>query len=463
MNLSLLQPDSFIGREIAGYKITDFIDSGAASLVFRGRRADGVLAPEGSARPFPSPLPAVAAIKLLVPSIGTTGEDLADFQRRFAREAAVLGQLTHPHILSALAAGQDPSAGYCYIVLPYMPGGSLAAALARRGPLPLAEVAALLPPLAAALDFAHAHGVIHRDVKPANILLDAHGAPYLGDFGIVRLLSDSISATQRTTIGRVLGSPAYMAPEQFSDTSRVGPLADLYSLGMVVYQLVTGHLAFETTNWPALIYQQLSAAPDSPRQRRPELPEAAAAAILWALEKEPERRFASASAFAQAFTLGLRDEWSDQLAGYTATRNPEETIPAPIAPAVAPVVFGAADSAMAPTSPDEPTVIDQPDEHHTDEPKRGLRWDEARGAVAAIALLLLVLSCLAGIVRLGVIGSAQVPQPRVSSSTPTSAQHPSSITLQTASNTHEDNGPPSHKNHEPQRPSQHHPHHHSDH
>ncbi len=461
MPFGFTQPDSLIGREIAGYELTHFIDAGAAGAVFQGKRAAPAPAPVDPAETLPAPGPDIVAIKLLAPPLGESGERLADFQRRFAREAAVLGQLTHPHILSALAAGQDPSAGYCYIVLPYMPGGSLAGALARRGPLPLAEVAALLPPLAAALDFAHAHGVIHRDVKPANILLDAHGAPYLGDFGIVRLLSET--GALQTTTGRMLGSPAYMAPEQFSDTSRVGPLADLYSLGMVVYQLVTGHLAFETTNWPALIYQQLSATPDSPRQRRPELPEAAAAAILRALEKEPERRFASASAFAQAFTLGLRDEWSDQLAGYTATRNPEETIPAPIAPAVAPVVFGAADSAMAPTSPDEPTVIDQPDEHHTDEPKRGLRWDEARGAVAAIALLLLMLSCLAGIVRLGVIGSAQVPQPRVSSSTPTSAQHPSSITLQTASNTHEDNGPPSHKNHEPQRPSHHHPHHHSDH
>ncbi len=334
MSISLHHPDSLIGRVIAGYELTDFIDSGASSLVFRGKRVLGAPAPAKEMGALPVTVPDVAAIKLLAPSLGATEEEAADFQRRFEREASVLKQFAHPHILAVIDSGKDADTGYFYMVLPYMEGGSLASALARRGPLPLPEVAAILAQIANALDFAHRHGVIHRDVKPGNILLDAQDAPYLGDFGILRLLANN--TTQRTTIGRVMGSPAYMAPEQFSDPSRVGPLSDIYSLGMVVYQMVTGHVAFQTTSWPALIHRQLNEAPASPRSVRHDLPEPAGAAILHALEKNPTDRFPTAAAFAQAFALGAQGRWADGLMEYMAAATmPATTITMPHAPTAA--------------------------------------------------------------------------------------------------------------------------------
>jgi eukaryotic-like serine/threonine-protein kinase len=414
------QPDALIGQVIAGYELTDFIESGAASLVFRGARVAGAPALVDTDGALPLAYPAVAAIKLLAPSLGSRQEELADFQRRFAREADILKQLWHPHILSAFASGEDEDTGYFYIVLPYMQGGSLASVIERRGPLPLPEVAAILGQIADALDFAHAHGIIHRDVKPANILLDAQDQAYLGDFGIVRLLSGGMNLTQRTTIGRVMGSPAYMAPEQFSDTSRVGPLSDLYSLGMVVYQMVTGRLAFETTNWPSLIYKQLSEPPASPRSARPELPAPAAAAIMHALEKDPAHRFSTAAAFARAFARGLRGQWSDELIEYMAAATmPAATIIAPTPlPAAHPTpILGVPTTTE--TWPTTAPLAPQPGGPRWGAPQRfrprwggvtrgGVRLGRARGPLAAAAVLLLV-SCLAGILYLGANGSGESP------------------------------------------------------
>ncbi|HEU0028473.1 MAG TPA: protein kinase [Ktedonobacterales bacterium] len=446
------QSDGLIGREIAGYEITDFIDSGAASLVFRGKRATSAPALVDTSGAFPLAYPDIAAIKLLAPSLGSRHEELADFQRRFAREAELLKQLRHPHILSANDSGEDEDTGYFYIALPYMEGGSLASAIERRGPLPLSDVAAILAQIADALDYAHAHGIIHRDVKPANILLDAQGQAYLGDFGIVRLLSGGLNLTQRTTIGRVMGSPAYMAPEQFSDTSRIGPLSDLYSLGMVVYQMVTGHLAFETTSWPSLIYKQLSETPASPRSARPELPEPAAAAIMNALEKDPTRRFSTAAAFAQAFALGLQGQWTDELIAYMAAATmPAVTIAAPMAPAVAHMsptpILGVPTATQ--TWPSVAPLGRQLGGARWPVTRRGgprwaagpwnsiwrggVRQGNARGPLAAAALLLLV-SCVAGVLYLGSNGPGKAPllqsasgagsSPKVTRTLPTNTSTP---------------------------------------
>src|SRR5262249_14390438 len=156
-----------------------------------------------------------------------------------------------------------------YMVLPYMRGGTLAAHLMQRAsPFPLTEAAELLRQLADALDYAHNQGVVHRDLKPGNILLDDAGQAHIADFSIARLLSET--QTNLTTTGRVMGTPAYMAPEQFT-SSKVDPPADIYSLGMVVYQLVTGAVAFPSDSLPQVMRAQLQEPPSPPRQRRPDL------------------------------------------------------------------------------------------------------------------------------------------------------------------------------------------------
>jgi len=398
MSFGIYPPDALVGHEIAGYEITDFIDAGAAGLVFRGKRPSAGLDVVGASS---APVPDVAAIKLLAPSRPAANR-LADFQRRFQREADVLKRLTHPHILALIASGQDADAGYYYMVLPYMEGGSLASDLSTHGPRPLAEADTILAQLADALDYAHAQGVIHRDVKPANILLDADGAPRLGDFGIMRLFSDT--TTQQTTIGRVMGSPAYMAPEQFRDPGRVGPRSDVYSLGMVVYQMVTGHVAFEADTWSALIHQQLYEAPLTPQRVRSDLPEPAAMAVLKALEKDDARRFPTASGFAQAFALGLQDQWADGLMEYRASSTlTAMTIMAPAVSAAIPTGSDLTTPSAALTWPDGATAGSQP--HGL------LRDDWSRTRAMAVASTLLLLSCLAGFLYLGV-ASADQPQTR---------------------------------------------------
>lgn len=397
MSFSLYPPDALIGHEIAGYELTDFIDSGAASLVFRGKRvAEAPAVPVAAGAP-PAPAPDVAAIKLLAPSSVTPTKNLTDFQRRFQREADVLKRLTHPHILPVIASGKDADAGYFYMALPYMEHGSLASGLSAHAPQSLAAAEALLAQLAEALDYAHAQGVVHRDVKPANILLDAQGAPCLSDFGIMRLLSDT--TTQQTTMGRVMGSPAYMSPEQFADPSRVGPLSDIYSLGMVIYQMVTGHVAFEATTWSALIHQQLYEAPPTPRRVRLDLPEPAAVAILKALEKDHALRFPTAAAFAQAFALGLQGEWADGLTEYMAGSTiTAATIMAPIAPAATPVASGLTDPSADLTWANDVTVGGQP---------VGRLSGAWRGNhTMAVAAVLLLISCLAGFLYLDAASSA---------------------------------------------------------
>jgi eukaryotic-like serine/threonine-protein kinase len=297
-------PESLAGQLIGGYRLVRLIGMGATGAVFLGQRetSDGM----------PARMPERAAIKVLILPWQLTPKERDEFRLRFAREARVLQRLQHPHILAVLDSGEDSATGLSYMVLPYMAGGTLSTQLADgHGLMPLDDAAHIIAQVADALDYAHTQGLVHRDVKPANILLDEDGQAYLADFGIVRLLEQSRS--QMTSSGRIMGTPEYMAPEQLGG-SRVGPVADIYSLGVVLFQLVVGRVPFTATTLMELLRLQLEAPPPPPRLLRPELPEPAEAAILRALAKQPSDRFASASALARAFTAGLDGRWTEGLA-----------------------------------------------------------------------------------------------------------------------------------------------------
>ncbi|HEX6800148.1 MAG TPA: protein kinase [Ktedonobacterales bacterium] len=304
-------PASLVGQHLAGYELERLLGTGATGAVFLGRRLDSTPHVLERAGELPILLPEQVALKVLIPPWQFTDEQRAAFRARFTREAQTLERLHHPHILSLLASGEDRERDLTYLLLPYLSGGTLAQRLRTvPGPLAYPEVAEMLIQLAEALDYAHAQGVIHRDIKPANILRDEAGQLYLSDFGIVRLLSEA--QTHLTASGVVLGTPEYMAPEQL-DGVAVGPAADTYSLGMVLYELVTGKVAFQANTLTDLFRRQLFEVPPRPSALRTDLPAPAEAAIYRALAKQPDQRFRTAQELAQSFILGLRDQWTPGL------------------------------------------------------------------------------------------------------------------------------------------------------
>ncbi len=286
-----MNPQGPIGQVIGGYRIERMLGPGATGAVFLGQ---SVTSPQTQ-----------VAVKILVVPWNAPPEERANFQARFRHEAQALKQLNHPHILSILAFGEEQ--GMHYMVLPYMAGGTLAEYLKQRGgTLPLNEVASYLTRLASALEYAHKQNIIHRDIKPGNILLDGQGRPYLADFSIARLMD---VLTKLTMTGQAMGTPAYMSPEQ-SDGKNVGIAADIYSLGVVVYEMVTGRLPFQANSLPEFIKKHANEPPPAPRLYRPDLPAAAEAVMLQALAKPPVDRFNSAGAFAQAFASGIQGQWA---------------------------------------------------------------------------------------------------------------------------------------------------------
>ena len=311
MNAGNAGQEPVAGREIAGYRLLHALGAGGASEVYLAQRLD-------------SPA-ALVAMKILRPFTGLDAAAAAAVETRFLREAEAARRLTHPHILPVLAYGRDD--GLDYMALPFMAGGTLTArinAFTRGMPLPLA--AEYLTQIASALDYAHEHGVIHRDVKPANVLLDADGALKLADFGIARVFEGAGQSALATLSveGQLLGTPAYMAPEQL-DGPRVSRQADIYALGVTLYQMVTGALPFEADTPIALAMRRLQTEPPPPRRDRAELPAPAQAAILRALARRPEDRYATAGALARAFDAGIRGQFApDEALGAPAVVTPHD-------------------------------------------------------------------------------------------------------------------------------------------
>jgi serine/threonine protein kinase len=303
--------------------LDSFLGSGGSSWVYRAQRLPEKEAMEERtglpARMFPDD----AAVKLFN-LLGSTAEELRLNKARFLAEAQALKRLTHPNIVNVIDSGDD--SGFTYILLRYIPGGDLKSLLMRSGPLPLERADAILTQIAAALDAAHQQGIIHRDVKPGNIFLDEPGNAYLADFGIARIVATTNS--MHTAANTRLGTASFMAPEQFARPNSVDIYADIYSLGMVAFTIVCGAPAFEGQTETELMYQHLNTLPASPRDIRADLPEPAAAAILQALAKDPMKRFGSAGAFAQAFTMGLQGRYAPgvTMIGGDANDN-EQTIP----------------------------------------------------------------------------------------------------------------------------------------
>ena len=258
------------------------------------------------------------------------------------REAGTLGRFNHPNILNVI--DYDISQERAYIVTSLAEGGSLGSKI-RPDPtqqptrLPLTEVAGYLDQIADALDEAHSRGLIHRDIKPLNILLDRRGRPLLADFGLAAALSGSQSSVMVTT--NASGTPLYMAPEQWN--GQAGKASDIYALGVVVYQLITGQPPFQG-NQAALAYQHMAAPVPTLRERAPDLvyPPALDGILARVMAKSPAERPRSASEFARQFRAALQADQNPLSPPWAATRpafDPTQlpTLPLTTKPAPDPV------------------------------------------------------------------------------------------------------------------------------
>jgi len=233
------------------------------------------------------------AVKVLRPELGAViGSE------RFLREIEIAAQLTHPHILPLYDSGA--AVGLLYYVMPYVEGESLRDRLEREKQLPLDDALQIAREVADALSFAHSYGVVHRDVKPENILLEA-GHAVVSDFGIAHAIT-AAGARRITQTGVALGTPAYMSPEQAAAETELDGRSDVYSLGCVLYEMLAGQPPFTGPTLESVVHQHLTADPPPVSSLRPTVPAEVRGAVARALAKTPADRFTTAAAFAEALT-----------------------------------------------------------------------------------------------------------------------------------------------------------------
>jgi eukaryotic-like serine/threonine-protein kinase len=281
-----LEPESLLGKTIGPYTATALLGAGGMAWVVVASRGDG--SPE-------------VALKVLKPKFAGDKQ----FTARFLNEAGIARELRHPNIIRILDVGQDGEA--VYFAMP-----RLAASLAGRletAVLPEADVVRAARDVARALAFAHEAGVIHRDIKPQNILFDTDGTGVLGDFGIARAVASYVSTTGKQL---TIGTPHYISPEQARGLPLDGR-TDVYALGVTMYRAATGELPFRASDWYELARLHVEEPPEPPRKRRPELSRAFERVVLTCMEKDREQRYATAAA--------LADDLDGMLSGKRSTTD----------------------------------------------------------------------------------------------------------------------------------------------
>lgn len=241
-----------------------------------------------------------------------------DLLRRFLREGQDAAALQHPNIVGTFEVGE--AGGVHFIAMEFLPGGSVAEMLARQGrPFDLATTLSVVSQVAAALDYAHEHGVLHRDVKLRNILLDGRGRAVLGDFGIAKVASHFTLTPARSLIG----TPHAMSPEQARGQSDLDRRSDVYALGVALYEMLTGQPPFQGEYDAVIVHKILYEAPPAPRSLNPAIPPAVERVILTALQKDRAKRYASAGQMAAALQAAVAATTGKRV----ATPQPHTPVP----------------------------------------------------------------------------------------------------------------------------------------
>jgi hypothetical protein len=327
--------NDLVGRSLGQYQIVQRLGEGGMATVYKA---------------FQPSLNRYVAIKVLPPDLA---RQQPDFAARFAREAHAVAQLQHPHILSIYDFGRESDLSY--IVMQFVEAGTLQQRM--RQPMDMEAIAKIVEQLADALDYAHRRGVIHRDIKPTNVLMEEGRWPLLADFGIAKMLGGD---TGLTATGIGIGTPAYMSPEQ-GRGQPVDARSDVYSLGVMLFEMLTGQVPFMADTPMGIVMQHILNPPPPPRSLNPAIPEAVERVVFKALAKDPNDRFASAGEMAAALKTALETGAASRIA-------PPATKIAPAPPAVV-------------------------------HPERRLRWGKVLAQVATgttgIAILVALIICLA--------------------------------------------------------------------
>jgi serine/threonine protein kinase len=329
------------GMVIAGFRLDEMVGEGGMGVVWKARQLD---------------LDRVVALKLIQP--GKIGDP--DFLERFQRESRLAASIDHPNVVPVFGAGEED--GVWYIAMRFVDGTDLGEYLqSRNSPLPAADAARIVSLVADGLDAAHAAGLVHRDVKPANILLDAQLHPYLTDFGLTKQIASQSNATRT---GVWLGSVNYAAPEQI-ESGPVDARTDVYSLGCVLFEALTRRLPYSREGEMALMYAKVHEPPLLPGQVDPHLPREFDEVIRRALARRPEDRYPSAGDLGRAATAAAQGEHAV---------TPERT-----------VARGAAAGVYAPTAatpvPEHPT--------------RAMRTHRTRNRAAVVGAILVAVAMVA--------------------------------------------------------------------
>ena len=365
-------PDLLPGAEIAGCRIEAVAGRGGMGIVYRATQLS-------LGRPV--------AVKLIAPDrAGDPG-----FRERFERESRVAAAIDHPNVIPVYAAGEE--GGHLYLVMRYVKGTDLQALLARERRLGAEHVAAIAGQIGAALDAAHAVGLVHRDVKPANVLLSGEHA-YLADFGLSQLVGGD---TRLTSTGQWIGTVDFMAPEQFSG-AEVDARADVYALGCVLYNALTGEVPYPRGTVPATMLAHMHDAPPRPTAVADGVPAGFDRVVARALAKDAERRYPSAGDLSRA-ALAAADGRHVTESERTVARGaaaPHDRAAAPhdraAAPAGGPVANGrtAATGVLPPAQPDGKGARTQRKPRTTlplgDRPRRRRRARAATVLAALVAL-----------------------------------------------------------------------------
>lgn len=368
--------EDLTGREFGPYRIVAPLGEGGMAAVYKAYQAN---------------MDRYVALKVLPRHFANDPQ----FVARFEQEAKVLAKLRHPHILPVHDYGEAD--GFTYLVMPFIESGALISLL-REKPLPLEQINRIISQVGDALDYAHSQGIIHRDVKPSNILVDERGNCMLVDFGIAKIVEGSANLTQT---GGVLGTPAYMSPEQ-GRGGAVDHRIDIYALGVILYEMATGRVPFKAETPIAVLVKHINDPLPPPGVVNPALPPAVEQVILKAMAKNPDDRFATAGEMVAAMAAAVSNiSRAAPVAGDKTALSTREAV------------------TVSPASPADVAVAPQK--------RRVFRSVWFIGAVGLVAGVLALVGC--GVLLLGATGMFETG--RIAATSPTRILEPAEIAAQT--------------------------------